>query len=141
MLFGAALALSACSGDGLEYVTGSETADRLFAFSRQGPQGTTIALRDHATFAWDRVFYFPKGTRHGEMESVVGAPVLDDPDERYLEHGALLVFVDEGVPVRALSMMPTLFMSGKSRQGYPRETATLIARSKDPGPYLLSFVD
>lgn len=76
-------------------------------------RGGTAKLADLTTFTWDRVHVFSEGATAGEVEQAVGEPVLTD--NRYYDAGNLLVFVDDGQVVAALSVLPDLLVTGGRR--------------------------
>lgn len=72
-------------------------------------RGGTAKLADLTDFTWDTVHVFSEGTTASEVEQVSGESVLND--NRYYDAGNLLVFVDDGHVVAALSVLPGLLVT------------------------------
>lgn len=79
----------------------------LLDLSATGGAGRLADLTD---FEWDTVYVFSEGAAAADIEAAVGQPVIDD--EFYYEAGNLLIFVRGGEPVRAVSVLPDVLVTG-----------------------------
>jgi len=132
---------TSCSDDPMPYQTSSELSERLLEFSQQGPQHAVRPLNEMTHFDWDTVFIFYEGTLKKVVNDRTGLTVFEDDEGRYYERGALLVFKKGDQNVHSLAIIPPLFVSGRAPKAHQHADAKLVARSKNPGPYLLRFLD
>ena len=111
---------------------------RLRQLSREGPHGATRRLVALTDFTWDTAFLFAEETRHHDIDAAVGTEVFRSDGSYSDNEGSLLIFTLHGRVVHAVSVVPPVFLGGRSR-AYPREDAWVRARTKDPGPYALEL--
>jgi hypothetical protein len=131
--------LTGCSGgEEMSYVFSSEVSAKLTELSQKGPQGATVLLSDITGFQWDEVHLFPVSTHGKVINQNVGQKMFDD-DEYYGENGALMVFTHQSKIVHELSFVPPLYFDSGRKFTYPVSEAIVVAHTKDPGPYTLSF--
>jgi hypothetical protein len=131
--------ITGCSGgEELSYVFSSEVSEKLSEFSQKGPQGTTILLSDITSFQWDEVHVFPVSSSGKVINQNVGQKMFND-DAYYGESGTLMVFTDQDKIVHALSFAPPLYFDTGHKFTYTSSEAIVVAHTKDPGPYTLSF--
>jgi len=130
-----------CTENAMPFQRSSALSERLQVFSQQGPQGVQLRLDQVTDFDWDTVYYFREGTLKSDVNEISKAVVFKDDEGRYLERGALLIFKHGNELSGAFAMLPPLHISGTNRKEYSIKEATLIAHTKDPGPYLLRFTD
>jgi hypothetical protein len=131
--------VTGCSGgEEMSYVFSSEVSEKLSEFSQKGPQGATILLSDVTSFQWDEVHVFPESSSGKVINQNVGQKMFDD-DAYYGERGTLMVFTDHDKVVHALSFAPPLYFDSGRKFTYSSSEAIVMAHTKDPGPYTLSF--
>jgi hypothetical protein len=131
--------VTGCSGgEGLPYVFSSEVSEKLSLFSKQGPQGATMPLSDVTSFKWDEVHIFPVSSSGKVINKNVGQKMFDD-DAYYGERGTLMVFTEHDKIVHALSFVAPLYFNMGNKFTYSHHQAIVVAHTKDPGPYSLSF--
>jgi hypothetical protein len=131
--------LTGCSGgEEMSYVFSSEVSEKLSELSQNGPQGATVLLSDITAFQWDKVHVFPESSSGKVINQNVGQKMFEE-DEYYGENGALMVFTNQDRIVHALSFVPPLYFDSGRKFTYPASEAIVVAHTKDPGPYTLSF--
>jgi regulator of extracellular matrix RemA (YlzA/DUF370 family) len=131
--------VTACSGgNDMSYVFSSEVSEKLSVLSQKGPQGATIQLSDVTSFHWNKVHIFPESSSGKIINQNVGQKMFDD-DAYYGERGTLMVFTDQDKIVHALSFAPPLYFDTGKKFTYSPQEAIVVAHTKDPGPYSLSF--
>jgi hypothetical protein len=136
------LLITGCSGDEemISYVFSSEVSEKLSEFSQKGPQGATISLINVTSFQWDEVHVFPESSSGKVINLNVGQKMFDD-EAYYGERGTLMVFTDHDKVVHALSISPPLYFDTGKKFTYSSREAVVVAHTKDPGPYTLSFLE
>jgi hypothetical protein len=129
-----------CSGGDkkMSYVFSSEVSEKLSVLSQAGPQGATMPLSNATSFQWDEVHIFPVSSSGKIINQQVGQKMFDD-DAYYGESGTLMVFTDRDRIVHALSFAPPLYFNMGKKFTYSSDEAIVVAHTKDPGPYTLSF--
>jgi len=105
----AILLLAGCTrlGGSLEVTDDEGLQSGLLNLSQTGGTGRLADLTD---FEWDTVYVFAEGAAAEDIETLVGRSVLSD--DFYYEAGNLLVFVRDGEPVRAVSVVPEVLVTG-----------------------------
>ena len=131
----------ACGMDNSVPQTSSALSEKLLEISKKGPQGAQQRLEEVTDFNWDTVYYFEKGVLKTEVNETSDATVFKRDSGRYYGHGVLLVFKYAREMVGVYAIVPPLFITGTSQKGYSIKDATVVAHSKDPGPYSLRLVD
>jgi hypothetical protein len=131
--------VTGCSGGKeMSYVFSSEVSEKLSELSQNGPQGATVQLSNITTFQWDKVHVFPESSSGKIINQNVGQKMFND-DEYYGESGSLMVFTNQDRIVHALSFVPPLYFDSGRKFSYSVNEAVVVAHTKDPGPYTLSF--
>ena len=106
---GIVLAIAACSGGGgVSVEHDDEVVTGIRELSAEGGSARLAELTGDRE--WDTVHVFVEGARASEIEDLVGEPILKG--ERYYDAGNLLVFVQDGDPVAAVSVVPDLLVTG-----------------------------
>jgi hypothetical protein len=78
--------------------------------------GGSAPLASLTSFPWQEVFCYYEGASADEINSEVGATVLE-PGTRLMVSGALAVFTKDGKPVKALVIPELNFHKGKQPAG------------------------
>jgi hypothetical protein len=118
----------------------SEVSQKLFEFSRKGPKGASIQLKEITSFSWDTVYFFLEGTKKKEINHTIGKKYFAKQEEYYSEPGPLMIFTLNNEVVHAIAFAPPLYFSGNgNKQGFSMDSAKITAYSKDPGPYMLEI--
>ena len=129
----AALCVACAGGGNVTVEHDEELTARLRELSAEGGSASLADLTDQD---WDTVHVFGEGTRASVVEDVVGTSILRD--ERYYDAGNLLVFVRDGQPVAAISVVPDL-LSTDGRYTWGAETR--LEPATPTRPAVLRLVD
>ena len=135
------LVIGSCSDNSMPYQTSSALSEKLLEISKQGPQDALQRLDEVTDFSWDTVYYFGEGSLKTVVNETSGAAVFKNDSGRYHGHGGVLVFKHGKDLAGVFAIVPPLLISGTDKKAYSIKDAVLIAHTKDPGPYLLRFVD
>ncbi|WP_328387358.1 hypothetical protein [Nocardia sp. NBC_00416] len=105
LLVCAAVALTACSGDGGVVL---EEDQALSAELRQN--GGSVSLHELAGGDWDSVYVSHQPVSRDYVEREVGGKI--DMDETFMQQGNILVFLENGEVARATYIIPDLLQPG-----------------------------
>jgi len=142
------LMLTSCSDNNPSVQSESPFITALAELSKNGPRKTEVSLSTLTNFKWDQVFYFRHYFSKKEVNEIIGARLFGNGflksffyNDTYFQPGPLLVFMNDGSIVHAVSIFPPVYLLGSNNTNFSYSSARITSITPNPGPYKFGFVE